>query len=86
MPLPGGPLLVSGMGRSTALSPSPAVRRRIEWLVSTLNSGKPQQVEALETLFFSRLPARGFSRRAFLSLLQDMVRWRSVRRIPAATR
>ena len=86
VPLPGGHLLVSGHGRSTSLRPSPAVRRRIEWLVSTLNSGKPQHVEALESAFFSRLPARGFSRRAFLSLLQDMVRWRSVRRITPAAR
>ncbi len=84
VPLPGGPLMVSGLGRSTVVSASPAVRRRIEWLVSTLNSGKPHEVEALESLFFSRLPARGFSRRAFHSLLQDLVRWRCVRRLASS--
>ncbi|MFP2910310.1 hypothetical protein ACLESD_35780 [Pyxidicoccus sp. 3LFB2] len=86
VPLPGDHLLVSGCGRSTSLRPSPAVRRRIEWLVSTLNSGKPQQVEALETLFFSRLPTRGFNRKAFQTLLQDLVRWRSVRRVTPVKR
>jgi hypothetical protein len=86
VPLPGDHLLVSGLGRSTTLRVSAGVRRRVEWLVSTLNSGRPQQVEALESAFFSRLPARGFSRRAFLSLLQDMVRWRAVRRLAAPAR
>ncbi|QRK08656.1 hypothetical protein JQX13_00220 [Archangium violaceum] len=78
VPLPGGHLLISGMGRSTTLEPSPAVRRRIERLLETLNTGKPQQVEALEEAFFSRMPARSFKRDAFRALLDDLVRWRAV--------
>ncbi|MBJ6764366.1 hypothetical protein JGU66_26645 [Myxococcaceae bacterium JPH2] len=81
VPLPDGDVLVSANGRSTGLSVSPAVRRRIEWLVSTLNGPKAQHVEALESQFFSRLPARGFTRKAFLGLLNDMVRWRAVRKV-----
>ena len=88
VPLSEGHLLVSGVGRSTTLKPSPAVRRRIDRLVESLNSGKPQQVEALEQAFFSKLTARAFTRSAFRALLDDLVRWHAVRRCeaPAARR
>jgi hypothetical protein len=87
VPLPGGQVLVAANGHATTLSPTPAVRRRLERLVSALNSGKPQHVEALEDAFFSRLMTRSFSRRAFRALLDDLVRWRAVRRCePSAAR
>jgi hypothetical protein len=78
--LPEKKLLVSANGHSTALPASPTVRRRVEKLLATLNEGKPQQVEALEAGFFSRLPARAFTRRAFRALLDDLVRWHGVHR------
>lgn len=80
VPLPEGQVLVSANGRSTTLTLTPGVRRRVEKLLTALNSGKPQQVEALEDAFFSRLTARSFTRRAFRSLLDDLVRWRAVQR------
>lgn len=80
VPLSQGRLLVSANGRSTTLTPSPAVRRRVDALLKALNGGKPQQVEALEEAFFSRLTARGFNKRALRSLLEDLVRWRAVQR------
>ncbi|WPB74603.1 hypothetical protein KYC5002_37040 [Archangium violaceum] len=80
VPLPGGQWMVSAHGHSTVLSPSPTVRRRLERLLAALDSGKPQSVEALEDAFFSRLTARAFSRKAFRALLDDLVRWRAVRR------
>lgn len=80
VPLSEGHLVVSGLGRSTTLKPSAALRRRLERLLDTLNTGKPQQVEALEEAFFSRLPARSFKRAAFRALLDDLVRWRAVLR------
>ncbi|QRN95003.1 cupin-like domain-containing protein [Archangium violaceum] len=80
VPLPQGQVLVSANGRSATLTPAPAVLRRVEKLLTALNSGKPQQVEALEEAFFSRLTARSFNTRAFRALLDDLVRWRAVRR------
>lgn len=80
VPLPGRQVLVSANGRSSTLPASPAVRRRVEQLLTALNSGKPQQVEALEEAFFSRLTARSVTRRAFRSLLDDLVRWRALQR------
>ncbi|QRK08648.1 hypothetical protein JQX13_00175 [Archangium violaceum] len=82
VPLPGKQLLVSAIGRSTTLPSSPPLRRRVERLVSALNAGKPLQVEALEAAFFSRLPTRALKREAFRALLDDLVRWRAVRRCP----
>ncbi|QRK08649.1 hypothetical protein JQX13_00180 [Archangium violaceum] len=82
VPLPGKQLLVSAIGRSTTLPSPPPLRRRVERLVSALNAGKPLQVEALEAAFFSRLPTRAFKREAFRALLDDLVRWRAVRRCP----
>ena len=73
-------MLIAANGHSTALPASPALRNRLEKLVRTLNSGKPQQVEALEEAFFSRLTARGFNKRALRSLLEDLVRWRAAQR------
>ncbi|WP_257454327.1 cupin-like domain-containing protein [Archangium lipolyticum] len=80
VPLPDGRLLVSANGRSTTLPPAPAVRRRLEKLLMSLNGAKPQQVEALEDAFFTRLTARAFNKRAFRSLLDDLVRWRALQR------
>jgi hypothetical protein len=80
VPLPGGQMLVTANGHSTSLSPTPAVRRRLERLLASLNSGKPQHVEALEDAFFSRLTSRTFNRRALRALLDDLVRWRAVER------
>ncbi|WNG49640.1 hypothetical protein F0U60_40115 [Archangium minus] len=87
-PLPEAQVLVSANGHSRAIPAPPAVRRRLEGLVERLNSGAPQQVEALEEAFFTRLTARAFSRRAFRELLDELVRWRAVRRCepPASQR
>ncbi|WNG39127.1 hypothetical protein F0U61_39780 [Archangium violaceum] len=82
VPLPGKELLVSAIGHSSTLPGAPSIRRRVERLVSSLNAGKPLSVESLEQAFFSRLPARAFSRTAFRALLDDLVRWRAVRRCP----
>jgi hypothetical protein len=85
VPLPEEKLLVSANGHSTPLAARAGVRRRIEQLLATLNGGKPQQVEALEAAFFSRLPARAFTRRAFRALLDDLVRWHAVQRCEPPT-
>lgn len=80
VPLPEAQVLIAANGHSTALPASPALRNRLEKLVQALNSGKPQQVEALEEAFFTRLTARGFNRSAFRALLNDLVSWHAVRR------
>jgi hypothetical protein len=87
VPLSGGEVMVSANGHSASFSATPAVRRRLEKLVASLNGGKPQHVEALEDAFFSRLTSRTFTRRMFRSLLDDLVRWHAVRRCePSAAR
>lgn len=86
--LPGGALLVSAHGHAQALAPSSTAHRRVEQLLETLNSGKPQQVEALEQAFFHRMTGRTFSRKAFRLLLDTFVSWRGVERCepPSARR
>lgn len=80
VPLSKEQVMVAANGHSSSLTVPAEVRGRIARLVKTLNTGKPQQVETLEEAFFSKLKSRGFNRRAFRALLDDLVRWRAVAR------
>ncbi|MCP3138663.1 cupin domain-containing protein [Pyxidicoccus xibeiensis] len=75
-----GHLLVAANGHSSTLAPSVVVRRRLEKLVATLNTGRPVRVKELEEAFFTKLEGRTFKRSAFQALMNDLLRWRAVRR------
>jgi len=81
---PGGDRLTlacNGRARTLPL-PAPA-RRRLERLVASLEGGVPRAVSALEATFFKGLPPGRFKRADLRALLEELVSWRALSRVPA---